>query len=402
MWLVCILHLCNLTAFKANMMVVSLYAIEMGAEAVALGALFSTFSLAPILLSVYAGRLSDTIGVRVPMLIGSAGVSAALALAALVPGLPAQYVSAAILGGAYVFYHVSIQSMVGALSTPQTRARNFANFSLIATVPYFIGPLATGFLIEHGGHALAFGALAVLPVISVAVLLLAGRAMPRAYSGASERKTPRSRDLLRNRPLVRMAVTSGFVLTSVDLFQFYAPLHGHAAGLSPSEIGVVLSMYAVAAVAVRLVMEQLVGLCGGEERLLAVSLALAVIGYAGFPLTDNAWFLGVFAFLLGTGLGCAQPLSMMLTYNYSPPGRSGEGLGLRLTVNNAAHFVLPFAFGLVSAAFGLLVVFWSNAGILAGGAAVARRDAARPAVQPVSTMPRRTLVRRLLPKHEPK
>jgi predicted MFS family arabinose efflux permease len=184
------------------------------------------------------------------------------------------------------------------------------------------------------------------------------------------------RDLLGNRALLHMAVTSGLVLTSVDLFQFYAPLHAREAGLSPFETGAALSAYAVAAVAVRLLMPQCVALCRSEERLLAISLATGTIAYACFPLTGNVWLLGALSFLLGAGLGCAQPLSMLLTYNLAPPGRSGEGLGLRLTVNNAAHLALPFAFGFVSAAFGLLVVFWTNAAILASGAALTRRDAA--------------------------
>jgi predicted MFS family arabinose efflux permease len=163
-------------------------------------------------------------------------------------------------------------------------------------------------------------------------------------------------------------VTSGLALTSVDLFQFYAPIHAHEAGLSPTEIGVVLSLYAVAAVAVRLVMSQLVARAGGEERLLVLALAVGTLAYFAFPLFTHVALLGAMSFLLGAGLGCAQPLSMMLTHAYSPPGRSGEGLGLRLTVNNAAHLALPFGFGFVTSAVGLLVVFWANAAILVGGA----------------------------------
>ena len=376
MWLVCILHLCNLTAFKSNMMLVSLYAIELGAGPVAVGTLFATFALAPIGLGVYAGRLTDSVGLRRPMLIGSVGMAAALGIPWLIPGLASLFASAALVGGAYVFYHVAIQSMVGALSTVETRARNFANFSLIATAPYFVGPLFTGFVIERSGYATAYAALALLPVIATAVLIMAGGAIPKTQRRSLEQKAaPSTADLLRNKPLFSMALTSGLALTSVDLFQFYAPIHAHGAGLSPTEIGVVLSLYAVAAVGVRLVMSQLVARAGGEERLLVLALALGMAAYFAFPLFTHVALLGAMSFLLGAGLGCAQPLSMMRTYAYSPPGRSGEGLGLRLTVNNAAHLALPFGFGFVTSAFGLLLVFWANALILAGGAITTARAA---------------------------
>ena len=35
------------------------------------------------------------------------------------------------------------------------------------------------------------------------------------------------------------------------------------------------------------------------------------------------------SFLLGLGLGCAQPIIMSLLYEASPPGRQGEAVGLR-------------------------------------------------------------------------
>jgi MFS family permease len=78
--------------------------------------------------------------------------------------------------------------------------------------------------------------------------------------------------------------------------------------------------------------------------------------------------LAVVAFLLGIGLGCAQPLTILLTYNHAPPGRSGEALGMRLTVNKLTQILVPLTFGAIGSAFGLLPVFWANGVfLLAGG-----------------------------------
>jgi predicted MFS family arabinose efflux permease len=106
----------------------------------------------------------------------------------------------------------------------------------------------------------------------------------------------------------------------------------------------------------------------GEIGVLTASLFMAGATYMLVPLVTQAPLLALVAFLLGIGLGCAQPLTILLTYNHAPPGRSGEALGLRLTANKLTQIVVPLAFGAVGSAFGLLPVFWANgAFLLLGG-----------------------------------
>ncbi len=379
MWMAYVLALCNLTAVKSHMVLTSLYAVELGAGAIATGTLFATYAVAPIVLGVYAGRVVDSAGMRLPMLAGSAGMLMAVVLPYFFRGLPALFASAGLLGSAYVFYHVGVQNLVGALSTKETRTRNFANYSLATTVPYLIGPLATGLLIERGGHALAYVGIAALPMLATVLLLSASQRIPDKRHAAPKTIGSPLRELLRNQRLLRMATLSGLALTSVDLFLLYAPIHARNAGLTAATIGIVLSFYSVAAVAVRFFLARLSRMCGNEERLLVVALAAATLAYVGFGSSTHPWILGLMAASLGAGLGCAQPLSLVLTYSYASQGRTAEGLGLRLMVNNGAHLVLPLAFGVLSSTFGLLIVFWANAGILAGSAAViARPPRTRP------------------------
>lgn len=76
---------------------------------------------------------------------------------------------------------------------------------------------------------------------------------------------------------------------------------------------------------------------------------------------------------MGLGLGCGQPLTITLSYNYSPPGRAGEALGLRLTVNKFTQVLVPVLFGSLGAGFGLYPVFCSCAAMLATGSAINMR-----------------------------
>jgi hypothetical protein len=63
----------------------------------------------------------------------------------------------------------------------------------------------------------------------------------------------------------------------------------------------------------------------------------------------------------------------MLTYNYSPAGRAGEALGVRIAINNSMHVVVPALFGAVGSVVGLAPVFWVNGAALALGSYFTRK-----------------------------
>ena len=91
-----------------------------------------------------------------------------------------------------------------------------------------------------------------------------------------------------------------------------------------------------------------------------------------FPFAENSWVIGALSFCIGLSLGCCQPITLMLTFSGSTEGRSGEALGLRLTVNHLTRVVTPVVFGSIGSLCGLFAVFWGNAGLLAAGAAITR------------------------------
>jgi hypothetical protein len=68
---------------------------------------------------------------------------------------------------------------------------------------------------------------------------------------------------------------------------------------------------------------------------------------------------------------------MMLTFTGSAEGRSGEALGLRLTVNHLTRVVTPVIFGSIGSFFGLFAVFWGNAALLGGGGVITGARTAR-------------------------
>ena len=99
------------------------------------------------------------------------------------------------------------------------------------------------------------------------------------------------------------------------------------------------------------------------------------------PLVSSVAGLLLVAFLIGLGMGMAGPLSQNLLYDASPPDRVGEVMGLRVTVMNATSTVVPLMSGAISAAVGVLPVFWLLGAVLVGGSYLRRAQwhQARPA-----------------------
>ena len=374
---VLLIVLLNMTAFRGSKVVVTLFAIELGMPQLYIGAVIAVYSVFPMLLGLYAGKLTDRLGVRVPMIAGTLGVTIALLVPYIFASVAALFVSATLIGATWVFYNVCAQNLIGILSDAETRARNFSNYGLVMAGGSFFGPMLAGFSIDQFGHAQTYLHIALIPLVSAAILIGLRSVPPGLGKGkVSEEHAAYSANLLSNKPLRRTLITSAIILTGTDLFQFYMPIYGHAVGLSASAIGMILGTFAVAAFVVRLGMPAMVKRLGADA-LLVWSLFIGAAAYLVFPLFSHGVLLAIVAFMLGLGLGCSQPLSLMLIYDRAPQGRSGEALGLRLTINNFMHIAIPLLFGSIGTLFGVAPVFLANAAIMAAGGVISRQTASR-------------------------
>ena len=362
-----------MTAWRGSKLAVTLFAIDLGASQISIGALIALYSVAPMLLGIYAGKLTDRLGVRMPMIGGTLGVFVALIVPYLFPALPALYVTSALIGTSWVFYNICAQNLIGLMSDPESRARNFSNYGLVMSGGSFFGPQLCGFSIDHFGFGHTYLILACVPLAS-ALFMIVWRAMPSGLGMhvVGEEQASYSANLLSNKLLRRTLITSAIILTGTDLFQFYMPIYGRSIGLSASAIGAILGMFSVAAFIVRLVMPTLVKRWSADV-VLVWALFVGGAAYLIFPAFDQGLMLAAVAFVLGLGMGCSQPLSLMLIYDRAPPGRSGEALGLRSTINNLMHIVVPMIFGSIGSAFGVAPVFFTNAVFLTVGGILTRR-----------------------------
>jgi len=371
-WFVLALALLNLAAVHGGRVLLALYALKLGAQPFAVGVLASAFSAVPLLLSWLVGRLVDRFGSRWLLTFAGVGIACGMLVPYLVPAMSALYIASAIMGMALTVQAVSTQNLIGSLGHADQRARDFSNFAMVAAVATSVGPIVSGFSIDHMGFAYACLNLVALALVSVVMLVIGGGVLP----GGNRHAAPSGsfKDMLADRNVLRVLASSSLVMLGTDLFQFYLPIYGLGIGLSASAIGVILGSFAVAAFAVRVILPRLIARFN-EEMVLYYAFGIGAVGFALIPFFQNAIVLCGISFLLGLGMGCGAPITMMMTYSQSPQGRSGEALGLRFTANHLARVVGPLVSGSIGSVFGLIPVFLVNALMMVSGSLISRSGA---------------------------
>jgi MFS family permease len=362
--------------FAGSRLAVPLLAVDEGASAFLVGSIVALYALFPTVLALPAGRMADRMGFRIPLISGTAAILVALLVPFLSPTLPALYFSAAVLGLGFMAFQLATQTLAGAIAAPAERTRNFSLVSLAYALGNFGGPLIAGALIDTIGYAYTFLALAV-PLVPATALAVTSRRWLQAVHVKSESAHGGALDLLKIAPLRNTLIAGGIVATAWDVYQFVMPLYGRAIGLSATAIGIIMSAFGISIILVRIVLPSIVRRTG-EAQMLTYAMFIACAAFFLFPFFQNPWPLAAASFLLGIGCGCGQPLSMSLVYNAAPRGRIGEATGLRLTVNQVTHLIVPLLFGGLGSAAGYTVVFLTNAGFLVAGGYLGLRSHAKP------------------------
>ena len=363
-------------AFVSARMTGSLYALANKASTFTVGVMMALFALIPMLIAVRAGRWLDEVGPWRPTLTGILMMLGGMVLPAAFPYATSDVapllVAAALIGTGAMLVMLSVQQVVGERADPNNRAAAFSWLALGASIAGFAGPVLSGFLIDAFGHRATYLVMLAVLLAALALLWVNQELLPRRHGQSRGTQPVHPLELLKHKELRRILITSGLISMSWDLQTFIVPVHGHDKGLSASQIGLVLGAFAVATFTIRLAMPVL-SRRFAEWQVLTFTLLNTAFVFVLFPMFKSLVPLMAGAFLLGLGLGAAQPNVMSLLHARSPQGRVGEALGLRTIVMNSSHVVLPLVFGAFGSVLGVAAMLWVMAALVgAGGSAAAR------------------------------
>lgn len=373
MAIVLVLLLCTISfvSSKGYRIAATLFAVDLGAGPLQTGLLFALWGLFPFVLSVYAGRMADRFDNRLLMYYGLTGFTCSLALPFVWPGVPGLYLSAALGGLTSMLFVVATQNLIGVLSSARTRTRNFSFYALGESGAAIVGPILVGLSIDAVRHPHTFLLLAVVNAACLGLLFARRATIPNTVRHEDRKEARSAKELLALPELRKALLANGVVMAGLDLFGLYMPVYTHALGFNATTIGLIMAAFGVAGIVTRLAIPPFTARWG-EHAMMAGALALSAIAFITVPFTIDPLLLGAASFALGLGLGCGQPLSMILSFNAAPPGRSAEAIAMRLAVSYGAHVIIPPVFGAVGAALGLAPIFWTCAMLLGGGAVLTR------------------------------
>jgi MFS family permease len=367
---------CVHASMAATRVTASLLVLHRGYPEWTVGVLLSLFAVAPIGLSLWAGRLADRHGLRRPLGIGVAMGAVGAAVAVLSQHVAALALAALATGGGLAVAAVGIQREAGLMARePSDLKRVFSWVALGPALSNALAPVVVGLLIDHVGFRAGFVFAALLPLAAWAMARRLPQVAPAApTSDRSAGPGSGAWSLLREPSLRRLLLVNLALSSCWDAHTFAVPVLGHARELSASSIGLILGSFAAAATLVRLAISRWADQLD-EERALRRAMLLATAMCAVYYWLPGAAGMMVGSAFLGLALGSVQPMILAMLHQVTPQDRHGQALGLRMLVTNSATIVMPVGFGALAAATGPAAPLWLMAGLVMAAQAPASRIA---------------------------
>jgi MFS family permease len=343
---------------------------ELGASDSMIGVAVAAYAVVGLLLAVPSGRILDRLPQHRLLVASLVGLTAGTVV---LPYLDSVLLLSAgmLLNGAFAMWvWLVLQSMITRAGEGQGRRNQLALFSLCWGIGLAGGPSLgavlydvldfTGLCMVLGGITLA-GAVAAMaspPVPPVSAEPRDGGVEPSPGIRAALSRA------FANPILVAVLISSFVNLFVMSMRISFYPVYLERAGVSITQVGILLSIIGVSSLAVRAVLPAV------ERRLgtltvLIWSTGLAIAGAAGTPLSSNLVVLTIGALLIGVGLGANPPITVNLVAEHSDARDRGLAVGLRMMANRSAQVAQPVVFGALAATIGLGLAFPVSGALLA-------------------------------------
>jgi len=341
--------------------ILPLYADTFGASGLAVGLVFSAFSVSRFALGPFVGRFSDRVGRKRIMLVGLAVFTVMSVLYIIAQSIWQLATFRLLQGAASVMVTPIAQAYVGDITAPGREGRTINLFYAAMFFGVALGPLLGGQLTSIWSYEVAFGAMGGLSLVA---LLLVWWFVPsdhgrrKASHGTREAKqlAPLMK-ILRNRSvngIIAYFATRGFWRQGFSAF--YPLFAVSMLGWTEGQVGTVLSAYFFAGGILQIPF----GILSDRLR----RYPQIVIGSFGAPLLlilipfiRETWAIVLVMFAMG-GLSALSRASILAIR--TELGRT-HGMGTLAGLHGSSfamgQFMGPMAFGAMADAFGIGVVF---------------------------------------------
>ena len=353
---------------------ISYRTLELGGSGFVLGLMTACYSLVPLFLALFIGRLVDRGYATAVLWVGTALSILPVALAAVSPNLVVLLIATMSLGLGQMLATVASQALIPQSFPASKMTAKFGHLTLGVSIGQTIGlPLAGMVADATSGDAAITNALwfmtaiSALTLVAAVVVMFRGRTPHVSRAEAAEgAQTPWT--LLSLRGMKPAIFSSMATLAAVDLMTAYLPLIGQQNGLSVTTVTWLLTMRTLASVISRLFIGRLTSRWRNLSLLWTAS-ALAGVSVMLIPVLSQPWTLGVLLTVAGFCFGLTQPLTMSWVSTLADPANRAAVLSIRLAGNRLSQVAIPSAASALTIIAGSGIVF-TIAGallVLAGG-----------------------------------
>jgi MFS family permease len=318
----------------------AVYLADLGASVTQVGLVFTLASIVPMVLQIFGGWLSDSIGRLKTIAIGATVASFSYIIFPLAPtwqwvlaGLCLEYVSNSLVGP-------SFGAFIADQSSEENRGKVFGISQGIFMVVGVIGPALGGFLADLYGFRIML-AIAGGVYVSAAVLRV-GMALWVKEKSAAGSEPPSLVSLRSNLGVMLTMLVSGGVLSWIfitdgvrdiasNLSNVLEPLYiSQVGGLSVTQIGLLHSAFSAAMMLVMLPAGWLSDRFG-ERTPIVTGFGLQVAAMVIFLIAQEFWVFVAYAALFGVGVGIMAPAYNALISKVVPEKNRGVAFGLFYT-----------------------------------------------------------------------
>lgn len=384
-WLIFVILVLDVAGLGLVLPVLPYYATAYGAGGLAVGLLFSSYSIAQFVSSPLLGAVSDRRGRRPVLLLSQLGAACAYLLLGLAGSLWMLFL-ARIVGGITAGNASTAQAYLADRTSEQERTRSYALLGAAFGIGFLIGPAAGGVLSQIHPRLPAFAAAAVALTSMLAAWRFLPESLPPERRGRMQRSLNPLAVLARYawRPGLRGLLWASFLLNVAfsGLQTNFAVWASRRFGFGPRDTATAFVDLAITALVVQgLVIRRIAG--RAPDRVLAIAgFAITAAGFAAVVLSPAvpALYAGLAVLAAGAALGQA-PLTSLQTRQVEA-GEQGALSGATQALASLARILGPLWAGGLYSWLAPDAPYWSGALLLALGAV-----ALWPAVRAPSTSP---------------
>lgn len=368
-WFMLAMILANIAGQMAYSMM-SLYLISLGASVGQVGMVYTLASLIPIVLQIFGGWLSDTIGRLRAIAIGSAISVFGYLFFIISPswqwvllGLSVEYISSSFVGPSFSAY-------IAEQSEEANRGKVYGLSSGIYMVVTVIGPALAGFLAyRYGFHSMlsaAFGFYLTATIVRVWM------ARAERFSASHKSGIPTLKGLTTQLRSILVLLTAGGVLTWIwitdaigdtsfsltgDLFPIYLSQIGH---LTVEQIGLLGSAWGIASIGGSFLGGWLTDK-RSERTMLAGGFLLIALSLGVMMLARSQAMFLISRLLNGFGEGILMPSYNSLISKVVPEEKRGLAFGFLGTSLGILSLPMPWIGAQLWEGFTPQMPFWITA-----------------------------------------